>query len=72
MLKLQLSRCGRGSGSSLGSGSGVVLHSSIASLCARAGRCVSRVSVTAAGGTGMTSGHRHKGVSRGNKAQGVK
>jgi len=65
MLKQQLSRHGRGGGSSLGSDSGVVLHSGIDCLCAGARQHVSRVGITTTSGTSMISGHRHKGASRG-------
>jgi len=64
MLKWQLSECRRGDGSSLGSGSGIVLCGSIGCLCAGAGRCVSGVCMTTAGGAGTTSGHRHERVGR--------
>ncbi len=62
--KWWLSRHGRGDSSSLGGGSGVVLCGGVGCLCARAGRCISGVCMTAASGTGTTSGHRHQGMGR--------
>ena len=68
MLELWLSGRRGGGGTSLGSGSGVVLCGGVVGLCAEAGWHIGGVSMTTAGSASTMSGHRHGGVSRGNEA----